>query len=192
VSRTLLLNATYEPLAVVPIRRAVVLVLARKAVVVEHGQGEMRSERERVPIPAVIRLTRYVKVPYRRAVPLTRNAILNRDRHRCAYCEGRASTVDHVVPRSRGGRHEWANVVAACSRCNNRKGDALLPELGWKLRRRPTEPMVTGWVIVGIGRLEPSWEPYLGGAPAERSPRTVVTTVSTDLVGGAGLAAATA
>lgn len=164
MSRTLLLNATYEPLAVVPIRRAVVLVLARKAVVVEHGDGELRSERQAVPVPAVIRLTHYVKVPYRRKVPLTRATLLARDAHRCAYCAGRATTVDHVVPRSRGGVHEWANVVAACGRCNNRKGDALLPEIGWSLRARPVEPVVTGWVVVGVGRLDPVWEPYLGAA----------------------------
>lgn len=163
MSRTLLLNATYEPLAVVPIRRAVVLVLARKAVVIEHGEGELRSERERVRVPAVIKLTRYVTVPYRRKVPLTRNAILNRDGHSCAYCAGRATTVDHVVPRSRGGRHEWINVVAACARCNNRKGDSLLGELGWVLARPPREPMVTGWVVVGVGRLDPAWAPYLTG-----------------------------
>jgi 5-methylcytosine-specific restriction endonuclease McrA len=169
VSRTLLLNATYEPLAVVPIRRAVVLVLARKAEVVEHGEGELRSERERVRVPAVIRLTRYVKVPYRRKVPLTRSAILARDSHRCAYCDRRATTVDHVVPRSRGGRHEWPNVVAACARCNNRKGDALLAELGWVLSRPPIEPVVTGWVVVGVGRLHPAWAPYLAGAGHERA-----------------------
>jgi 5-methylcytosine-specific restriction endonuclease McrA len=163
VSRTLLLNATYEPLAVVPIRRAVVLVLARKAEVVEHGEGVLRSERERVPVPAVIRLTRYVKVPYRRKVPLTRSAILARDGHRCVYCDRRATTVDHVVPRSRGGRHEWNNVVAACARCNNRKGDGLLAELGWALPRPPTEPVLTGWVVVGVGRLHPAWAPYLAG-----------------------------
>ena len=99
----LVLNATYEPLCVVPLRRAVVLVLAEKAVVVESGDGVMRSARASMPVPSVVRLSRYVRVPYRREVPLTRRAVLDRDRHACVYCGSRADTIDHVRPRSRGG-----------------------------------------------------------------------------------------
>ncbi len=85
MSGALVLNATYEPLCVVPLRRAVVLVLAEKAIVVEAGEGVMRSERQSIPVPTVVRLSRYVRVPYRREVPLTRRAILDRDRHSCVY-----------------------------------------------------------------------------------------------------------
>jgi 5-methylcytosine-specific restriction endonuclease McrA len=170
MSTALLLNATYEPLAVVPMRRAVVLVLARKAVVVEHGASELRSARQSIRVPAVIRLTRFVKVPYRRKVPLTRSALLARDSHRCAYCRGTATTMDHVVPRSRGGYHEWTNVVAACSRCNSRKGDRLVHEIGWTLAAAPKEPVVHGWVVVGVARVDPSWTPYLEGWAARTRP----------------------
>jgi 5-methylcytosine-specific restriction endonuclease McrA len=162
MSVTLVLNATYEPLCVVPLRRAVVLVLAEKATVVETGAGMLRSERQALAVPSVVRLSRYVRVPYRHAVPLTRRAVLERDGHRCAYCARRAETVDHVVPRSRGGGHGWHNVVAACSRCNHRKGNRLLPEIGWSLDWTPAPPPATVALLVGLSRREPAWEPYLG------------------------------
>jgi 5-methylcytosine-specific restriction endonuclease McrA len=161
VQRALLLNATFEPLCVVPLRRAVILVLSQKAVVVEHGAGEYHSERLNVTLPSVIRLTRYVKVPYRTTVPLSRKAVIARDGGHCAYCEGHATTVDHVLPRSRGGEHVWENVVAACGRCNNRKAHHTLSELNWHLRAQPYAPKGTAWVIIAIGRVEPSWQPFL-------------------------------
>jgi 5-methylcytosine-specific restriction endonuclease McrA len=161
VAHALVLNATYEPLCVVPMRRAVVLVLAEKAVVVERTDGTLHSERQSVEIPSVVRLSHYVRVPYRKGVPLTRRAVLERDDHRCAYCPRRADTVDHVVPRSRGGQHVWTNVVAACCRCNHKKGSHLLCELGWTLPFRPGEPPATVALLVGWARRDPAWEPYL-------------------------------
>lgn len=164
----LVLNATYEPLCVVPLRRAVVLVLAEKAVIIEAGPLVMHSERLSVPIPSVVRLSHYVRVPYRRAVPLTRRAVLDRDAHACAYCSSRADTIDHVRPRSRGGAHVWTNVVAACARCNHRKGDRLLSEIGWTLPTPPLEPPATVAVVMGWTRRDPAWEPYLGlAAPGD-------------------------
>src|SRR5690242_11934190 len=157
----LVLNATYEPLCVVPLRRAVVLVLAEKAVVVESSEDVMHSERLAVPIPTVVRLARYVRVPYRREVPLTRRAVLERDAHTCAYCGLKADTIDHVRPRSRGGLHVWTNVVAACARCNHRKGDRLLAEMGWQLAAPPVQPPATVAVVMGWAKKEPSWQPYL-------------------------------
>ena len=158
---TLLLNASYEPLCVVPMKRAVVLVLAEKAEILEAAGGVVRSESTAVPVPSVIRLTTYVRVPFRARLPLTRRALLARDAHRCAYCSRSADTIDHVVPRSRSGLHEWENVVAACRLCNGRKGDRLLAELGWALRTTPTVPRGTRWLVVGVGRIDPAWEPYL-------------------------------
>lgn len=169
----LVLNATYEPLCVVPLRRAVVLVLAEKAVVVEESSQVMHSERLAVPVPTVVRLARFVRVPFRREVPLTRRAVLDRDSHACAYCGGRADTIDHVRPRSRGGIHAWTNVVAACARCNHRKGDRLLGEIGWHLPNVPSQPPATVAVVLGWAVREPSWEPYLGLAAA----RAVVASV---------------
>jgi 5-methylcytosine-specific restriction endonuclease McrA len=161
MSGALVLNATYEPLCVVPLRRAVVLVLAEKAVVVEAGDGLMRSARTAIPVPTVVRLSRYVRVPYRREVPLTRRAVLDRDRHACAYCGTRADTIDHVRPRSRGGQHVWSNVVAACARCNHRKGNRLLAELGWHLDSSPTQPPATVAVVLGWAKRDPAWQRYL-------------------------------
>ncbi|HEU5265341.1 MAG TPA: HNH endonuclease [Jatrophihabitans sp.] len=168
----LVLNATYEPLCVVPLRRAVVLVLAEKAVVVEASDAVMHSERLAVPVPTVVRLARFVRVPYRREVPLTRRAVLDRDRHTCAYCAGRADTIDHVRPRSRGGTHVWTNVVAACARCNHRKGDRLLSDIGWHLASPPAAPPATVAVVMGWATRDPSWEPYLllHGAKASIAP----------------------
>ena len=114
-SRVLLLNATFEPLAVVTAKRAVVLMLTGKAECVEVTLDEaFHSENLTVPAPSVMRLSRYVRVPYRAAVPMTRAGVLRRDGRRCAYCGRRADTIDHVVPRSRGGGHTWENCVAAC------------------------------------------------------------------------------
>jgi 5-methylcytosine-specific restriction endonuclease McrA len=158
---SLVLNATYEPLCVVTLRRAVVLVLAEKAIVVETGETVMHSPHQVIQVPSVVKLSRYVRVPYRREVPMTRRAVLDRDGHQCAYCGVRADTIDHVRPRSRGGQHVWTNVVAACARCNHRKGDRLLGELGWHLATPPAQPPATVAVVMGWAKREPSWQRYL-------------------------------
>ncbi|GGR16636.1 HNH endonuclease [Agromyces mediolanus] len=113
MSGTLILNASYEPLAVVPMRRAMLLVLNGKASVVEAADGWLHSRSARYAVPSVVLLQHYVRVPMR-PVPLTRRAALQRYGYRCAYCRGYGDTLDHVVPRSRGGGHSWANVVVAC------------------------------------------------------------------------------
>ena len=117
--RVLLLNATYEPLTALPIRRALVMVLCGKADVVHDDPSGpvVHSANRVVTVPSVIRLRSYVRVPYRARVPMTRAALMHRDGFRCAYCGAKADTVDHVVPRSRGGEHSWENCVAACSTC---------------------------------------------------------------------------
>jgi 5-methylcytosine-specific restriction endonuclease McrA len=168
VAGTLVLNASYEPLCIVPLRRAVVLVLAEKAIVVEEGETLLRSERLAMNAPTVVRLSRYVRVPYRRAVPLTRRAVLDRDGHRCAYCAARADTIDHVLPRSRGGSHTWTNVVAACARCNHRKGDRLLSEMGWRQVPPPAEPPATVALVLGWAARDPAWDRYLSWVGARR------------------------
>lgn len=161
MAHALVLNATYEPLCVVPLKRAVILVLAEKATILEASASTLHSERLDVPAPTVVLLSRYVRVPYRRGVPLSRRAVLQRDQHCCVYCASKAETIDHVVPRSRGGRHVWSNVVAACRRCNHRKADRLLSEIGWSLPAPPRPPAGTVALLVGYAKREPSWEPYL-------------------------------
>ena len=157
----LVLNATYEPLCVVSARRAVVLVLAGKAIAVEAGAEEVHSEHLALRVPVVVRLTRFVRVPYRARVPLTRRAVFARDGGRCVYCSAPATSIDHVVPRSRGGEHVWENVVSCCRRCNHAKADRALRELGWPLRRPPRAPTGAAWRVLGTGRMHPCWRPYL-------------------------------
>jgi 5-methylcytosine-specific restriction endonuclease McrA len=164
VARSLVLNATFEPLCVVSDRRAVVLVMKAKAEVVHASDEALHAERVTFPIPSVIRLTHYVKVPFRARAALNRRAVFARDGHRCQYCGAAAENIDHVVPRSRGGTHTWENVVAACRPCNTRKEDRLLDETGLSLRRRPAAPKELTWIIVAVGSVHPHWEPYLGAA----------------------------
>lgn len=163
----LVLNASYEPLGVVPLRRALVLVLENKAVSLEEPGAFLHSATRAVPAPSVVRLKRFVRVPYRGPVPLTRRALFARDGGRCMYCGAVATSVDHVIPRSRGGQHAWDNVVAACRRCNHVKADRHLLELGWRLRHQPAPPSGLAWRIIGTGHRDPRWMPYLQPYGAE-------------------------
>ena len=161
---SLVLNASYEPLSVVPSRRAAVLVLSEKADLL-HDTGEaLRAEHVSIPVPSVIRLRSFVKVPFHRRAPLSRRAVFVRDHHRCQYCGSRAESIDHVVPRSRGGEHRWENVVAACRRCNATKRDRLLEETSMRLPRRPEAPRYLSWVAATVGDVPEVWAPYLGPA----------------------------
>ena len=160
--RALVLNATYEPLSIVTSRRAVVLVLRNKADLVEDADEIWHSEVVQFEVPSVVRLRSYVKVPYTRRVPLTRNAVFARDNHRCQYCRAPAESLDHVIPKANGGQHTWENVVACCRRCNIRKGSRLPAAVGFKLARAPSTPTYQGWLYSTIGRVQdPRWAPYL-------------------------------
>ncbi|HUQ62917.1 MAG TPA: HNH endonuclease [Acidimicrobiales bacterium] len=164
--KALVLNATYEPLCVVSARRALLLVLKEKAEVLHATDRAFHSERVALPVPSVIRLTYFVKVPFRARAALNRRAVFARDDHRCQYCGGTAENIDHVVPRSRGGQHVWENVVAACRPCNTRKEDRSLSEVGLTLRRRPVAPKELTWIIVAVGTVHPHWEQYLQSGAA--------------------------
>src|SRR5690606_7583337 len=160
--RALVLNASYEPLSVVPTRRAVVLVMRGRAVSVVERDEVWSSERHAIVVPSVVKLTTFVKVPYRHSVPVTRRAVFGRDGHTCQYCGSQAESIDHVVPRSRGGQHEWDNVVACCRSCNMRKGDRLPSEAGLVLRTKPTAPRRYAWIYASAGySRDPDWQPYL-------------------------------
>jgi len=161
---SLVLNATYEPLGVVPARRAVVLVLADKAEVIHHNGSVFHSERLEIEVPSVIRLRYFVRVPYQRRAPLSRRAVFLRDGGRCQYCGAKAESIDHVIPRSRGGEHTWENVVAACERCNSAKRDRLLEDTTMRLRHNPSAPQHLNWVVVSVGHVPEHWEQYLGPA----------------------------
>jgi 5-methylcytosine-specific restriction endonuclease McrA len=162
MARVLVLNASFEPLSVVTTRRAVVLVLNHKASVVV-GRGETwNSESTSVDLPSVVRLNRFVRVPYRRSAPVTRRAVFGRDGHACQYCGEPAESIDHIRPRSKGGDHTWENVVACCRPCNVRKGDRSLAEAGLKLSIKPGPPRRYAWIYASSGyEVDPAWHPYL-------------------------------
>ena len=147
--RCLALNASFEPLTMVPVRRALRLVIDGKAEIVEEEQGEsVRSERLVLPRPAIIRLVKFVHVPRKFRRQVTNTFLFARDSYSCQYCgRHRAQlrhreflTRDHVVPLSRGGDNSWSNVVTACSPCNNRKGSHLSVEVGMAPLHQPHEP----------------------------------------------------
>jgi 5-methylcytosine-specific restriction endonuclease McrA len=160
--RTLVLNAGYEPLAVVSFKRALILVLNQKATVLA-GSNELKvhSASGEYQLPSVILLSRYVRIPGSRLIPVSRRGVLRRDGHRCAYCRASANTIDHVQPKSRGGKDTWENLVACCLKCNNKKGDKTLQEMGWSLSFAPRMPAGTIWMVRGAERFEPEWDPYL-------------------------------
>lgn len=165
--RTLVLNAGYEPLAVVSFRRALVLVLNQKATVLaSSGIDVVHSASASFEVPSVILLSRYIRVPLSRQIPVSRRGVLRRDGHRCAYCGRSADTVDHVQPKSRGGLETWENLVASCLRCNNKKGNRTLTELGWQLGFVPRTPSGLSWLVRGAERQEPEWSEFLELAAA--------------------------
>lgn len=162
--RVLVLNATYEPIHVCTVRRATVLLLKAKAELIERGELAVRSERLRLERPVVIRLITYVRVPrdvHRRKI--TRKAVLARDAWTCQYCgsERHGLTVDHVIPRSRGGQSVWENIVASCAPCNRRKGNRLPREIEMHPRTKPKAPGPNVFIRVAAPRIPESWEPYL-------------------------------
>lgn len=158
----LLLNQDYSALTICSVQRAVVLILMRKAELVEaHPDRYVRSPSTRVPWPSIVRLKFFVSVPYKK-VMLSRKNILRRDRFECQYCgSSRRLTVDHVLPKSRGGRDRWDNLVAACVSCNNRKGNRTPEEAHMRLRRTPFRPSYVMFIRDYVGRMDERWKPYL-------------------------------
>jgi 5-methylcytosine-specific restriction endonuclease McrA len=137
----LVLNQSYEPLTVCRARRAVVLIFQGKAEMIENGVGAIHTISTTIELPSVIRLAQMIKRP-RRERKMTRYEIFNRDRYMCQYCgdQSKHLTLDHVIPRYRGGQHTWENVVSACVACNRRKAGKTPREAGMKLIRMPLPP----------------------------------------------------
>jgi len=159
----LVLNATYEPINVCTVRRAAVLLLKDKAEIVEHASFELRSENATLPRPVVIRLVTFVKVPrdtHRRKI--TRRAVFARDGWECQYCGARANlTVDHVIPRSKGGDSGWENIVASCAPCNRRKGDRLPHQVDMHPRVKPRIPSPHIFIQLASPTIPATWKQYL-------------------------------
>jgi 5-methylcytosine-specific restriction endonuclease McrA len=159
------LNATFEPLNIVSLRRAIVLLLKERAEVIEATRAKIRSESLALDTPLVIRLVYYVRVPHRLLMPLTRRTVLARDQYTCQYCGATPTkgelTLDHVVPRSRGGEHTWENIVSACIPCNQRKGDRTVQEAGMRLLSEPCRPRYAAVVLLGKMRGNEVWRKYM-------------------------------
>jgi len=159
--RALVLNASFEPLSVVTVRRALVLVISEKAVLVESSGAEVHSVRRTFEEPSVVKLVHYVRVPHQTRVAVTRRSVFARDGHCCQYCGAQAENIDHIVPRSRGGTHSWENVVACCRRCNTQKEDRLLEEAGLSLSHLPRAPRSRLWLLAASGEVHDEWAPYV-------------------------------
>jgi 5-methylcytosine-specific restriction endonuclease McrA len=170
----LVLNQNYEPLNVCNVRRAIVLVIDGRAEVLEEYNGEFRSPSRAFPSPSVIRLVYLIRRP-RPRVKLTRREVFIRDDHTCQYCGRRSGdlTIDHVVPRSRGGLHTWENLVTACKSCNHRKGGKTAVEARMPLKREPFEPKPGVYYTIErrVDRgIHPAWEKFLPGYSFDSEP----------------------
>lgn len=158
----LLLNQNYEPLTVCSARKAVILVYLGKAELVEKDSGWLHSVSTRLPIPSVVRLVRYIRVP-RKQILLNRKNLLIRDEYTCQYC-GRKRlplTIDHVIPKQYGGKDTWENLVVACLPCNNKKANKTPEQAGMRLIKTPKKPNHLFFIQYFIGIKDEKWRPYL-------------------------------
>lgn len=173
MAKTLILNASTEPLSFIPVKRAVILVLKEKAEIVEeHLDKRFRSENREVPYPLVIRLVRYVHIPRRFRSVVTNTILFARDQYTCQYCgrhkselkKGVRLTREHVKPVSKGGEDIWENVTTACSKCNHKKGSKLPYEVKMYPKTTPFEPRYIAIVLLGqsIDKVQRQYiEPFL-------------------------------
>jgi 5-methylcytosine-specific restriction endonuclease McrA len=160
--KVLILNQDYSALSICSVPKAFLLVYLNKAeLVAESSAYYLRTVSSVFPMPTVIRLHRYINLPYK-GVMMTRQNIFKRDNHRCVYCGTHEDlTLDHVMPKSRGGRTSWENLATACKRCNTRKGDCTPEEASMLMRQRPFKPSFILFMREYSGTTEESWMPFL-------------------------------
>ncbi|MBO9310809.1 MAG: HNH endonuclease [Chloroflexus sp.] len=162
--RVLVLNASYEPLQLISVRRALVLLLQEKAELVEAAMQQLRAQSVTYHVPLVIRLVRYIRIPRQLRLPCSRRAVFARDRETCQYCgqqPGRANlTMDHVIPRSQGGQTTWENVVTACRDCNHRKGGRTPEQANMVLLSTPRQPQYLAFALLGELERNDVWRKY--------------------------------
>lgn len=165
MSSVLVLNATYEPLNIVSLRRAIVLLLKEKAEILEAANQRIRSADFSLPVPTVIRLVCFVRVPRPLSISFSRRSVMMRDNYTCQYCGAQPTkaelTIDHVVPRVRGGDTTWDNVVCACKQCNLRKGARTPGEADMRLQRPPHRPKYVAVMWLSWSSQQEAWEKYL-------------------------------
>ena len=161
-SRVLVLNQNYEPMSVCSARRAIVLLYLDKAEMIERNHEFIRSVNTSIPLPSIVRLSRLIHVP-RKRILLNRKNIIKRDKHQCQYCgnNGGTVTVDHIIPKDRGGKDTWENLVCACMECNSKKGNRTPREAGMTLLRKPKKPGYLFFIQHLIGIPDERWKPYL-------------------------------
>jgi 5-methylcytosine-specific restriction endonuclease McrA len=162
-NKVLILNQDFSALAVCTVPKAFRLVYLNKAELVNKAEGALlRTVNQSYPVPSVIRLQRYARIPYY-GIALTRHNVLRRDNYACQYCgTDRNLTLDHLKPRSRGGETNWLNLVTACMRCNTRKGDRTPEEAGLKLKQKPSKPSLRSFLQQYIDHYNQHWGEYLG------------------------------
>lgn len=167
--KVLILNQTFEPLQVCTPRRAVVLLFTGKAERVEDGAGVLRSPSVAFPLPLVIRLHHYINRPAHNTISFNKKNIFKRDAYTCQYCgrdSGERMTIDHVVPKSQGGRTIWENVVSACRACNLRKGNRRPGEAGMYLLRKPARPHSFSYLGI-LAQTSPHYQAWRKYLPSE-------------------------
>src|SRR5262245_14488994 len=160
-----MLNQSWEPPKLVPLRKAIVLLLTEKAELVEATEQRLRAQHAAFDVPLVIRLVRYVSIKHgHRPIPCSRRGVFIRDRDICQYCGAmpgrRHLTLDHVLPRSRGGITSWENCVAACYTCNHRKGGKTPTEARMVLRSTPAAPKYLAFALLGELERHAVWSKY--------------------------------
>jgi 5-methylcytosine-specific restriction endonuclease McrA len=162
-AKVLLLNQSYEPLSICNVKKAIILILLGKAdLIAENQKKSIHSVTREFPWPSVIKLNDYKKLPFKKII-LTRKNIIRRDNHKCGYC-GRGDlplTIDHVIPKSRGGQDSWENLVAACLPCNNKKGDRTPEEASLKLRNKLFTPSYIMFIKNSVSRIDDNWKQFL-------------------------------
>jgi 5-methylcytosine-specific restriction endonuclease McrA len=160
--RVLILNQNYEPLSICGARKAIVLLYMGKVEVIERSDREVHSVNTTLPLPSIVRLSRLIHIP-RKRILLSRSNIIKRDNHRCQYCgtDKNPFTVDHVIPRDRGGLDTWENLVCACINCNSKKRNRTPQEAGMMLLRRPRKPGYLFFIQTLVRIPDERWKPYL-------------------------------
>ena len=160
--QTLVLNSTFRPLSVVHPKRCISLLIRDKVMPIVDSSIIFHSEKDSFHIPKVVILKYYVKAPYGRRIALNKENIFIRDNYICQYCSSNAESIDHIVPKSRGGLHEWNNIVACCKMCNLKKADKLLHETHLSLLKIPRLPSENFWIKAILNSSpDPAWKKYL-------------------------------
>lgn len=161
-SRVLVLNQSYEPLTVCSPQRAIALIFLAKAEVLEtYNNKYLRTVNRKYALPSVIRLHQYIKLPFR-SVEISRKNVIKRDGGKCQYCGAKVQlTIDHIIPKSRGGEDSWENLTTACIKCNNFKGNRMPKEANMKLMSVPKKPNYIVFLRTTLGKIEENWKQYL-------------------------------